>query len=154
MSDATSDATGEATSEAPAVEPWEACPGILASLNGNENDPTVYEEIAPADFDVQEVGADVLASACVIRVTIGEDVRTWAILPGDDSLAESIRSELADAGFIPGGIPGMVGNPGSGQGMLVASFATGAELDAYLVYTTAFASIDEPIIYLGSFPLS
>lgn len=149
-----SDASNDASSEAPAAAPWEECPGIVARLNGNENDPTVYEEIAPADFDAQEVGADVLASACVIRVTIGEDIRTWAIVPGDDALAESIRSDLADAGFIAGGITGMVGNPASGQGVLVASFATGAELDAYLVYSTAFALIDEPIIYLGAFPLT
>jgi hypothetical protein len=153
--EATTEATSEATSGDTTVGPWEECPGILASLNGNENDPTVYEEIDPTDFGVQEVGADVLASSCVIGVTIGEDYRTWAILPGDDSLAASIKSDLADAGFVSGGaIPGMLGNPGTGQGVLVSSFATGAGLDAYLVYTTAFTSIDEPIIYLGAFPLS
>lgn len=148
-------ATSEPTTGATTVGPWEECPGIVAALNGNESDPTVYEEIVPTDFGVQEVGADVLASACVIGVTIGEDYRTWAILPGDDSLAASIKSDLANAGFVAGGaIPGMLGNPGTGQGVLVSSFATGAELDAYLVYPTAFTPIDEPIIYLGSFPLS
>lgn len=146
--------TEETTAEgsATAVEPWSECPGIIERLNANEDDPTVYEQLEAVDFAVPEVGADVLAGACVIRVSVNDDPITWAIVPGDEALAESISSTLAGAGFTSGG-QGLFGDESTGVGVYVKPFGTGAELDAFLVYSTAFASIDEPIVYLGSFAL-
>ena len=135
-----------------AAEPWSECPGIVERLNGNEEDPTVYEQLEPSEFAVPEVGADVLAGACVIRVTINSDPITWAILPGDGALADAISGTLASSGFTPAG-QGLFGNESTGEGVLVRAFGSGADLDAFLVYSTAFSPIDEPIVYLGSFAL-
>lgn len=138
---------------ATAAQPWSECPGIVERLNSNQDDPTVYEQLGAGDFAVQEVGADVLAGACVIRVTINDDPITWAIVPGDAVLAESISSALLSAGFV-GGPNDLYGDEATGRGVVVASFDNGAGLDAYLVYSTAFGPITEPIIYLGAFVLS
>ncbi|MFM9876699.1 MAG: hypothetical protein ACKVOG_02455 [Rhodoglobus sp.] len=135
------------------VEPWGECAGIIERLNANEDDPTVYEQLGAADFAVPEVGADVLAGACVIRVTINEDPITWAILPGDEALAESISTELLSAGFVAGP-NGLYGDEATGRGINVSAFVNGAELDSYLVYSTAFAPVSEPIVYLGTFAIS
>ncbi len=136
----------------PAAEPWSECPGIVERLNGNEQDPTVYEQLEPSEFAVSEVGADVLAGACVIRVTVNSDPITWAILPGDGALADAISTSLTSSGFTPSG-QSLFGNSSTGVGVLVQAFGSGADLDAFLVYSTAFSSIDEPIVYLGSFAL-
>ena len=135
-----------------AAEPWSECPGIVERLNANENDPTVYEQLGAGEFAVPEVGADVLAGACVVKVTLNDAPVTWAILPGDDALAASITSGLQDAGFVSGGND-LYGDEATGRGVLVKSFASGGGLDAYLIYSTAFAPITEPIVYLGTFAL-
>lgn len=142
----------ETTDEGTAAGPWSECPGIVERLNANEEDPTVYEQLEAADFAVPEVGADVLAGACVIRVIVNDDPITWAILPGDTSLVDSISSTLTDEGFV--GEAGLFGNEATGVGLYVRAFTSGAEFDAFLVYSTAFAPITEPIVYLGSFALS
>jgi hypothetical protein len=56
-------------------------------------------------------------------------------------------------GFVSGG-PGLFGDVSTGRGVTVQAFGAGADLDAYLIYSTAFAPIDEPIVYLGTFALS
>ncbi len=136
-----------------APDGWTECPGIVERLNANEDDPTGYEQIPASEFEVPEVGAEVLAAACVIRVTIADDPITWAILPGDQTAADGVISSLLSASFVPAG-SGIYGNATSGMGVLVQSFETGAGLDDYLVYSTAFESIDEPILYLGTFIVS
>lgn len=139
-------------STAPAA-PWGECAGIIERLNANEDDPTVYEQLDAGEFAVPEVGADGLAGACVIRVTINDDPITWAILPGDQALADSIVAELAAAGFVAGP-NGLYGDEATGRGILVQAFETGADLDAFLVYSKAFEPVSEPILYLGTFALS
>ncbi len=135
------------------AKPWGECAGIVERLNANEDDPTVYEVLEAADFAVPEVGADVLAGACIIRVTINSDPITWAILPGDEALAASVVATLQGKGFVSGGL-GLYGDEATGRGINVQAFATGAAFDAYLVYSKAFAPITEPIVYLGTFALS
>lgn len=104
---------------------------------------------------MQEVSVDVLAGACVMSVTTGVDAVTWAILPGGDSLVETVKTNLADAGFITSPeLPEMLGNPSISQGLLVAAFENGAAPNAYLVYPKAFAPIGEGIVYMGSFALT
>ena len=158
-SPSTDPTTDHGGSEAPtdgggtATEPWSECPGIVERLNGNESDPTVYEQLEAGDFVVQEVGADVLAGACVIRVSINDDPITWAILPGDDAVVDSVGSALVAEGFVAGA-SGLYGDQATGRGVSVKAFASGADLDAYLVYSKAFAPITEPIVMLGSFALS
>lgn len=137
------------------TEPWDACPAIVGSLNGNTDDPFDYEQFAAADFDVQEVGSDVLERACIIGVTSPSTSPVmWAILPVEDALAESIKAHLLDAGFEGSGEPpGLVGNATTGQGVLIAAFDSGAALDDYLVYTTAFTPYGESLVYVGTFAL-
>ncbi len=135
------------------AKPWAECAGIVERLNSNDEDPTVYEELEAADFAVPEVGADVLARACVIRVTVNADPITWAILPGDEGLATSIVATLQGKGFASGGL-GLYGDQATGRGITVQAFANGAAFDAYLVYSKAFAPVTEPIVYLGTFALS
>lgn len=147
---ATTDGSGTST-DGSSTPPWDACPAIVASLNGNADDPTDYKQIDPAGFAVQEVGSDVLAGACVIELTINAEILNWAILRGNAALAESIKADLLAAGFEDGGL--ILGNSATGQGVLVASFANGAALDKYLVYPTAFAPYDEELIYIGTFTL-
>lgn len=136
-----------------AAEPWTECPGIVERLNADVDDPTVYEQLAASDFPVPEVGAEVLAGACVIGVTINDDPITWAILPGDTVLADSIATTLQDNGFVSGGLA-LYGDQATARGIIVQPFAAGADLDAYLVYSEAFAPITGPIVYLGTFELS
>ncbi len=143
--------TDDTTDSAP--EAWAECPGIVERLNANEDDPTVYEQIPPAEYDVPEVGADILAAACLIRVTVNEEPITWAIVPGDAAVADAAITNLESTSFASVGL-GTYGNASTGQAVLVQSFETGAELDAFLVYSTAFEPIDEPIVYLGTFILS
>ncbi|CAN5411249.1 hypothetical protein BH09ACT4_BH09ACT4_25880 [soil metagenome] len=146
----TDDTTGEAG-------PWNECPGIVERFNADENDPNAYEQVSAGDFTVQEVGADVLAGACVISIATGTETLMWAILPGDASLVETVKANLADAGFIASPNPkqtDMVGNPSTNQGLVVAALENGAALDTYLVYPTAFAPITESIVYMGAFKLS
>lgn len=136
-----------------APEAWAECPGIVERLNANEDDPTVYEQIPAAEYDVPEVGADLLAAACLIRVTVNDEPITWAIVPGDAAVADAAITNLEAAGFASVGL-GAYGSAATGQAVLVQSFETGADLDAFLVYSTAFEPIDEPIVYLGTFILS
>lgn len=143
--------TEDTTDSAP--EAWAECPGIVERLNANEDDPTVYEQIPAADYDVPEVGADLLDSACVIQVTVNDEPITWAIVPGDAAVADAAITNLEAAGFASVGL-GSYGSASTGQAVLVQSFETGADLDAFLVYSTAFEPIDEPIVYLGTFILS
>jgi hypothetical protein len=145
------EAPTENTDSAP--EAWAECPGIVERLNANEDDPTVYEQIPAADYDVPEVGPDLLASACVIQVTVNDEPITWAIVPGDAGVADAAIANLESTSFASVGL-GTYGNASTGQAVLVQSFETGAELDAFLVYSTAFEPIDEPIVYLGTFILS
>lgn len=135
--------------------PWDACPAIVASLSGNADDPFDYEQLDAVGFGIQEVGSDVLERACIIGVTSSSTTAiTWAILPGETALAESIKADLLAAGFAEGDdLPGLVGNTTTGQGALIATFDTGAALDDYLVYTTAFTPYDESLVYIGTFAL-
>lgn len=149
----TAEATAPDAEEETALGGWSECPGIVERLNANEDEPTGYEQIPASEFEVPEVGADVVAAACVIRVTVADDPITWAIVPGDESVADGVISALLSAGFAPAGA-GIYTNSSSGMGVLVQSFETGAGLDDYLVYSTAFAPIDEPIVYLGTFIVS
>jgi len=148
--------TGTGTEEASdggtgAAEPWSECPAIIERLNANEDDPTDYEQADASDFEAPEVGADVLAGACVIRLTVNAEQIVWAITPGDEAFAESIGATLVSEGFVSvgGGVYGL-GDEATGRGVLVKPFSSGAGLDAYLVYTTAFAPITEPIVFLGT----
>ena len=136
----------------PVAEPWAECSGIVERLNAHEEDPTVYEQLEAADFAAPEVGAGVLAGACVIRVTVNDDPITWAIVPGDAAVADAVIDSLTAAGFV--GASGFYGDESTNRGVLVKAFASGAELDAFLVYSKAFAPITEPILYLGTFVLS
>lgn len=139
------------TAHASGSEPWDACPAIVTSFNSNANDPSEYSQLDATGFAVQEVGSDVLGGACVIAVATKAETFTWAILRGDAALAASIKADLITAGYEEGGL--FLGNPATGQGILVASVANGAALDKYLVYPTAFAPYDEPLIYIGTFKL-
>lgn len=155
----TGSSTGGTTEEAAdtdgaaAAEPWAECPAIVERLNANEDDPTVYTQIDASDFAVQEVGADVLAGACVMTVVINEDPITWAILPGDAALSSSIEATLKGVGFVSGP-NSLLGDPPTNRGVLAKAFGTGADLDAFLVYSSAFTPITEPIVYLGTFELN
>lgn len=148
-------ATTDAPTNGTSTGPWEACPAIVDSLNGNADDPFDYERLDAAGFPIQEVGSDVLERACIIKITSpSTSPITWAILPGEAALAESIAADLLDAGFEgSAGLPSMVGNTTTGVGALVASFDSGAALDDYLVYTTAFTPYDESLVYIGTFAL-
>jgi len=142
-----------ADTEGGATESWGECPAIVQRLNANPDDPTVYSQIDVSDFAVPEVGADVLAGACLVRVIVNDDAITWAILPGDAALKASIETTLKGAGFVNGG-KSLFGAPATNRGVLLQAYGTGADLDAFLVYSSAFAPITEPIVYMGTFELN
>lgn len=149
------DSPSDAATDGSSTGPWDACPAIVDSLNGNTDDPFDYEQLDAASFNVQEVGSDVLERACVIGVTSPSTTAImWAILPGEAALVESIAADLLDAGFEESGeLSGLLGNTTTGLGALIAVFDSGAALDDYLVYPTAFAPYDESLVYVGTFAL-
>ncbi|MDP1788890.1 MAG: hypothetical protein Q8K56_01050, partial [Rhodoglobus sp.] len=88
--DTPTDSSSDAATNGSSTGPWEACPAIVDSLNGNADDPFDYEQLDAAGFDVQEVGSDVLERACIVGVTSPTAAPVmWAILPGEAALAES-----------------------------------------------------------------
>lgn len=133
---------------------WVECPRIITDLNRNTVDPATYKQVKAASFPVKEVGSGVLGAACVIQVTTGGESVYWAVLPGDASLAASIKGNLINAGFVAGGVAGTLSNTATSEGALIASFATGAELEAFLGGPQGFARLDQPLVYVGSFFLS
>lgn len=133
---------------------WVECTRIVGDLNKNAADSAAYRQVEAAKFPVQQVGAGVLRTACVIEVTSGGESTYWAVLPGNDSLAASIKASLISAGFTNGGSVGTLMNTKTDEGALVASFADGAALETFLGGPTGFARLHDPLVYVGSFFLS
>lgn len=142
------------TPTVPPIEGWSECQRIVTDLNKNTPDPASYKQVKPSAFPVQDVGSDVLSNACVIAVTTGGETVTWAVLPGDEALAASIKARLINAGFTTGSVAGTLSKQATSEGALVASFANGAALESFLVAAKGFARIQQPLVYVGSFFLS
>ena len=142
----------------PDIGGWSECERIVKDLNAyakaHPTPPTSYLQIEPSAFPLQDVGANALAKACNIKVTIDGEVTYWAVLPGDAALASTIKGNLIDAGFAPGGVAGILADPSSGQAASITSVANGKALDEYLVSTNAFSRLTIPLVYVGSFTLS
>jgi hypothetical protein len=133
---------------------WVECPRIITDLNRNAADPATYKQVKASAFPVKEVGSGVLGAACVIQVTTGGESVYWAVLPGDASLAASIKGNLIDAGFVASGLAGTLSNSATSEGALVSAFATGADLETFLGGPKGFARLAQPLVYVGSFFLS
>jgi hypothetical protein len=142
------------TPTVPPIEGWSECPRIVTDLNKNTPDPASYKQVKPSAFPVQDVGSDVLSNACVIAVNTGGETVTWAVLPGDEALAASIKARLINAGFTTGSVAGTLSKQATSEGALVSSFANGAALESFLVSAKGFARIQQPLVYVGSFFLS
>jgi hypothetical protein len=142
------------TPTVPPIEGWSECPRIVTDLNKNTPDPASYKQVKPSEFPVQDVGSDLLSTACVIAVTTGGESVTWAVLPGDEALAASIKARLLNAGFTTGSVAGTLSKQAISEGALVSSFANGAALESFLVSAKGFARIQQPLVYVGSFFLS
>jgi hypothetical protein len=138
----------------PPIEGWSECPRLVTDLNKNTPDPASYKQVKPTDFPVQEVGLEVLSKACVIAVTTNGETVNWAVLPGDEALAASIKARLINVGFSTGSVAGTLSNQATSEGALVSSFANGAALESFLVSAKGFARIQQPLVYVGSFFLS
>jgi hypothetical protein len=138
----------------PPIVAWSECPRLVTDLNKNTADPATYAQVKASAFPVQEIGVDLLADACVIAVTTGGETVDWAVLPGDDALAASIKASLIDAGFAAGGIAGTLTNTQTSKGALVSAFPNGAALETFLAGPKGFARITQPLVYVGTFFLS
>lgn len=133
---------------------WVECPRIVTDLNSNSADPATYKQVRGSAFPVQEVGGGTLADACVVKVTTGGESVYWAVLPGDASLAATIKGNLIDAGFSAGSVAGTLTDAATSEGALVADFPDGAALESFLVGPRGFARLHTPLVYVGSFFLS
>jgi hypothetical protein len=142
------------TPTVPPIEGWSECPRIVTDLNKNTPDPASYKQVKPSAFPVQDVGSDVLSNACVIAVTTSGETVTWAVLPGDEALAASIKARLINAGFSTGSVAGTLTKQATSEGALVSNFANGVGLESFLVSAKGFARIQQPLVYVGSFFLS
>ncbi len=138
----------------PPIVGWSECPRLVTDLNKNTADPATYKQVKASAFPIQEIGADLLADACVIAVTTGGETVDWAVLPGDDALAASIKASLIDAGFASGGVAGTLTNTQTSKGAVVSAFPNGAALDNFLGGPKGFARITQPVVYVGTFFLS
>jgi hypothetical protein len=142
----------------PSLGGWSECPKIVGDLNTYaKNHPTpttTYVQIKPADFPLKAVSPAVLNNACTIAVTVSGETVHWAILPGDSTLAASIKADLLNAGFAPGGVADIFSNTATGQAATIATLASGQALDAYLVVSSVFMRFTQPLVYIGSFTLS
>ncbi len=138
----------------PPIQAWEECPRIVTDLNKNVDDPAQYAQIEATSFAIQDVGLDTLLDSCVIQVKTDGQTVTWAVTPGDATLAASIKGNLLDAGFSASGIANSFTSTASGQGAFVIAFDDGAGLDGFLASSTAFARIGESLVYVGIYTLS
>ena len=128
---------------------WSECPKIVKRLTATAPAGTTYTEIEPAKFSVQRVGTAVLARSCVIEVVVGGERVTWAVLPGDKSVADGVVRDLLGGGFVAKGSD-VYTNSETGFTVLVRSSNTGAALDSSLTLTKVFAPFAQPLVFLGT----
>jgi hypothetical protein len=128
---------------------WKECPKIVKRLIATAPAGTTYAEIEPAKFSVQRVGTAVLARSCVIEVIVGGERVTWAVLPGDQTVADGVVRDLLGGGFIAKGSD-VYTNSDTGFTVLVRYSATGAALDSSLTLTQVFTPFVEPLVFLGT----
>ncbi len=107
---------------------WNQCPAIVKRLNETGPADTTYVEIPPERFMVQRVGTAVLNKSCVIDVVVSGEPVTWAVLRGDQAVADTIIRELLGDGYVAKG-GDVYGNNEAGLGVLVRFSGTGATLD-------------------------
>lgn len=142
----------------PSLGGWSECPRIVDDLNlyakNHPTPTTTYAQIKPSDFPLKAVSPAVFNDACTIAVTLSGETVDWAILPGDSTLAASIKADLLNAGFASGGVADIYSNTATGRAATVATLASGQALDAYLVVSSVFARFTMPLVYIGSFTLS
>jgi len=132
---------------------WVECPKIVERLDATAPEGTRYYEVEPKKFAVQLVGAAVLAQACVVTADVGGELSTWAILPGDSELADSVARDLLGGGFTAKG-GGAYTNTDTGYGVLVRFAGSGTSLDTTLDLVDVFAPYNQPLVSLSTFGLS
>lgn len=132
---------------------WVECPKIVERLTKVAPEGTEYSVVDAKKFSVHAVDAALLAKACVVLVDVGGEQSTWAILPGDSDLADSVARDLLGAGFVAKGT-GAYTNTDTGYGVLVRFAGTGTSLDTALGITGVFAPYPQPLVSLSTFALS
>jgi len=132
---------------------WTQCPSIVKRLNASAPDDTTYVEIPPERFMVQRVGTAVLGKSCVIDVVVSGEPITWAVLPGDQALADGIIRELLGDGYVAKG-GGVYANNEAGLGVLVRFSGTGATLDSSLGLTNVFKPYVEKLVFMSTYLIS
>lgn len=149
----TKTATPTPTPTPTVVSGWSECPGIVKRLNATAPDGTTYVEIEWEQFAVLRVGSDLLARSCVIDVVVSGEPVTWAVLPGDQAVADEVARELLGDGYIAKG-GDVYANNDTGFGVLVRFSGTGATLDSSLKLTDVFKPFVQPLVYLSTFTVS
>lgn len=132
---------------------WNQCPAIVKRLNASGPDDTAYVEIPPERFMVQRVGTAVLSKSCVIDVVVSGEPVTWAVLPGDQALADGIVRELLGGGYVAKG-GDVYANNDAGLGVLVRFSGTGATLDSSLSLTNVFKPYVEKLVFMSTYSIS
>ncbi len=150
---ATETATPTPTPTATVKSGWNQCPAIVKRLNASGPEDTTYVEIAPERFMVQRVGTAVLGKSCVIDVVVSGEPVTWAVLPGDQALADGIVRELLGGGYVAKG-GDVYANNDAGLGVLVRFSGTGATLDSSLNLTNVFKPYVEKLVFMSTYVIS
>ena len=132
---------------------WSECPKIVERLDATAPEGTRYYEVEPEKFTVQLVGSAVLAKSCVVTADVGGELSTWAILPGDSELADSVARDLLGGGFTAKG-GGAYTNTDTGYGVLVRFAGSGKSLDTALDLVDVFSPYTQSLVSVSTFGLS